>query len=420
MNRSGRVFDNCSCIEFFIFSLRIATFISTCEETAMKVLHVASFSGNIGDNANHMGFRPWAEEQLGPLHVDWTNLEIREFFWGSRSWDKAFTDFVNEHDLLVIGGGNYFELWVENSPTGTSIAIDAKTFSRIKVPVFFNALGVDPGQGASDWAVQRFRGFLDTLLADDQYLVSVRNDGARRNLRDHIGTDYANAVHLLPDSGFFATFPPFRLSLTEPKKNRKRLFINVASDMPETRFRAFSPSNPIEDFAREVARSVTDISEALPESDFYFMPHIFRDLQTISLVVSHLPDQLRRTRVAQGPYGTGNEAAKISFGMYATGDLVLGMRFHANVCSLGMGKETIGLNSYPQIQALYHELDQPDRLVDVDHPGFNERLTDKACNILSRNSTFARSPLDAKEKVSSLRDSFASKFVHWLQTNGIT
>ena len=78
----------------------------------LKILHIASFSGNIGDNANHMGFRPWFEALAG-APVSWTRLEIREFYWRERQWDAALVDFINTHDLLVIGGGNYFELWVE-------------------------------------------------------------------------------------------------------------------------------------------------------------------------------------------------------------------------------------------------------------------------------------------------------------------
>ncbi len=133
----------------------------------LRLLHIASFSGNVGDNANHMGFRPWFE-----AHVDapaaWTNLEIREFYWRERQWDAGLVEFINSHDMLIIGGGNYFELWVEQSPTGTSIAMDLKLFDEIKVPVFFNALGVDPGQGVPDTSRERFTAFLDKLLGSDQ------------------------------------------------------------------------------------------------------------------------------------------------------------------------------------------------------------------------------------------------------------
>ena len=110
---------------------------------------------------------------------------------------------MNQFDALIIGGGNYFELWVESSPTGTSIAIPPDLFSKIKIPIFFNALGVDPGQGVPDSSRIKFMGFLDTLLGSEQYLVSVRNDGAKKNLSRHVGNRYSEAVLHTPDNGFF-------------------------------------------------------------------------------------------------------------------------------------------------------------------------------------------------------------------------
>ncbi len=50
---------------------------------------------------------------------------------------------------------------------------------------------------------------------------------------------------------------------------------------------------------------------------------------------------------------------------YQNYDLVLGMRFHANVCPLGMGVPTRGLLNYPQVGLLYEELGLEDRLLDV-------------------------------------------------------
>ena len=88
----------------------------------MKVLHLASFDGNIGDNANHSGFRPWLE-RIAARPLEWHDLEIRSFYWKERRFDQDFAAYANEFDLIVIGGGNYFELWVEGSATGTSIGI---------------------------------------------------------------------------------------------------------------------------------------------------------------------------------------------------------------------------------------------------------------------------------------------------------
>ena len=106
----------------------------------MKVLHVASFRGNIGDNANHAGFRPWFESMLGQA-PEWIEFEICDVYRKTRAFDADFAKQANTCDLVVIGGGNYFELWVENSPTGTSISVPDDVMDAIKPPIFINALG---------------------------------------------------------------------------------------------------------------------------------------------------------------------------------------------------------------------------------------------------------------------------------------
>ena len=184
-----------------------------------------------------MGFRPWFADQVG-RNVEWTNCEIREFYWKERAFDADFVVLANSFDALVIGGGNYFELWVENSPTGTSIAITPEDFDKIDVPILFNALGVDSGQGVPDASRNYFTLFLSKLLASDQYLVSVRNDGAVDTLREEISPDHANAVHQIPDGGFFMRLPQNSKSpLLVP--DTSYIGINVANDMAEVRFAGF-------------------------------------------------------------------------------------------------------------------------------------------------------------------------------------
>jgi hypothetical protein len=380
----------------------------------LKILHIASFSGNIGDNANHIGFRPWLE-RVAERPVEWTNLEIREFYWRERQWDGDFVDMANSYDALIIGGGNYFELWVETSPTGTSIAITPELFARIRVPIFFNALGVDPGQGVPENSRTRFTTFLDTLLGSNRYLVSVRNDGAMLNLRKHIGVSYADAVNSSPDHGFFSGFEPLRNNrLVPPDPYRRRIAINVASDMAEVRFSGFADQGGQSAFVRELAHAVSAIASECPETDFLLMPHIFRDLEIQSELISHLPDRLRRTRLIVGPYGTGNGAARDVFGLYALADVTLGMRFHANVCPLGMQRQTLGLVCYPQISALYQELDQIDRVIDVSAPGFTKTMKTKVGDALYAPAEFTKSPKDAIERVSSQRRAFEPAVSRWL------
>lgn len=377
----------------------------------LRILHVASFSGNIGDNANHLGFRPWLEHLAGRAVV-WTDLEMREFYWRERQWDDSFVALANAHDALVIGGGNYFELWVESSPTGTSVAIAPETFARLAVPVFFNALGVDPGQGVPEVSRARFTAFLDTLLATPRHLVSVRNDGASDALRTHIGAAYGDAVTVIPDGGFFV--PPGLIAAAPGP--RPRIAINVAGDMAELRFAGFD--DPIEGFARECASALSDIATRLPQHDIVLVPHIFRDLDVIARIIAHLGDRLRRTRLLVAAYGSGDAVALDTLGLYRSCDLVLAMRFHANVCPIGMGVPTLALNCYRQIEMLYDELGQRDRLIDVSAPGFAAPLAEAAARAIHDPGSFSGGPSEACAQVGALRARAEPQVRRWL--DGVT
>jgi polysaccharide pyruvyl transferase WcaK-like protein len=381
--------------------------------TPLRILHIASFSGNVGDNANHIGFRSWLQE-LTDRTIVWTEIEIRQFFWRERAWDADLVDHMNSFDAVVIGGGNYFELWVENSPTGTSIAIEPALWARIRVPVFFNALGVDPGQGVPEHCRQRFTAFLDTLLGDDSMLVSVRNDGARKNMADHIGQTQADAVLHAPDNGFFANFTSaHEIALFSDPQVKRYVTFNLASDMAEIRFAGFKTG--IDGFVDEVARAIIDLSERDQTIGILFAPHIFRDLDIANRVINRLPDRLRRTRIAQAPYGSGDAAARAIFSMYAASDVCVGTRFHANVVPIGNLRQTLGLACYPQILALYEEVGQPDRCVDVSVPGFADVLAERVSDALFNPETaFSGTPQQAFETAKSLRNSIAPSVATWL------
>lgn len=379
----------------------------------LNILHIASFSGNIGDNANHIGFKHWLKS-LTNRTINWTEFEIRQFYWKEILWDNTLVDLINSYDALVIGGGNYFELWVDDSPTGTSIAIDPELWAKIRVPVYFNALGVDPGQGVPDVCRKRFHDFLDTLLSDEKVLVSVRNDGAKKNLAEHISVAQSAAVLHAPDNGFFAEFSPAtEIPLFSDDRIERYVTINLASDMADVRFGLFADG--AEGFANEIASALGELSQLDHSVGFLFAPHIFRDLDIINGVINKLPDRLRRTRVAQTPYGTGDHAARTVFSYYAASDVCVGTRFHANVVPLGCLRQTLGLVCYPQISALYEECGQKDRCIDVSSPGFSAVFAERVLDALDNpNEKFLGTPQQAFAKAKSLRDAITPKVKDWL------
>jgi polysaccharide pyruvyl transferase WcaK-like protein len=381
----------------------------------MNVLHLASFNGNIGDNANHSGFRPWFESILG-VNVIWTDLEIREFYWKEKEFDDSFVRFVSDFDLLVIGGGNYFELWVEHSSTGTSIDIAPEFFEKIKVPIFFNALGCDEGQGVTTKSVANFTQFLELLVSKPQYLVTVRNDGAMKTLRKHVPRILADKVFVIPDGGFFVEY--MKTNAIYLTHSNKRIGINLASDMADIRFKNFGENNGYEGFCNEFASMLENLAKEDPEIHYFFFSHIFRDLTIVSDIISRLSDRLRRTRVSSAPYLSGADGARYIFGLYQQCHLFLGMRFHSNVCSIAMGIPTIGLCNYPQINSLYEEVNYPNGSISVREPGFSNSLM-KTISVALTGNGFSNDGALVIRHVKQVRKSFEKTLIAWSKLNGL-
>ena len=334
----------------------------------IRVLNLASFSGNIGDLANHAGARRMFAERLGFV-FDITDLEIREFYWKLRNFDDAFVDYANSFDLLIVGGGNYFELWVDHSATGTSIDISPEHLAKLKVPTLFFALGVDTGQGYSDQSAQRFNSFMATVLERRDLFACVRNDGSSRALREVLNAQISAHFVTMPDGGFFADPAGCR----QVDGHSGRIGINIAGDMLERRFDRGLGADA---FLRELANSCCALLDADPGLHIDFMPHIWRDSVLIAEFLPMIPDLYLRRRIAVGRLEPSEKGLSDFLKSYRGFDLVLGMRFHANVCPIGMGVPARGLLNYPQVEHLYTELDMADRLIDVRDPNFGDSLVD--------------------------------------------
>lgn len=344
----------------------------------VKVLQLASFNGNIGDNANHMGTRFVFARYL-PYQFEYTPLEIREFFWEQRQWDEDLIRYINEFDLLMIGGGNYFELWVSRSRTGCSIDLPPALLQRITCPILFYGLGVDAGQGVPDQCREHFSDFFSAILDNDRCLVAVRNDGALETLRQYFPEMPLGAVVKVPDGGFYyAQAAGLTKVQSRPNVGQRTVVLNLAGDMLETRFPPSSSDNSngidYDTFNLHMANLLTSQLRRHAEHTLVLVPHIWRDLEAIFRLLELIPDDLRRSRIRVAPYITGYAACNELFRYYFVADVCLSTRFHANVCPIAMGTPTIALANYSQIHYLYRELSLTDQLVTVNEKKFCEHL----------------------------------------------
>ena len=331
----------------------------------LKTLHLASFNGNIGDLANHKGAKRIFSKYLD-FRFEYTNLEIRDFYWKKKQFNKDFIDYANQFDLLIIGGGNYFELWVENSSTGTSIDIELNLLRQLKIPTIFYSLGVDIGQGCSKNSARRFNDFLKTIIEQKNLFFCVRNDGSKKALKRLCESDIFSKIPIMPDGGFFAS-----------EKNNNNLNvsnsigINIAGDMLNQRF---NKEVNKEYFINGFKEIIEELCAYQPQLKIYFIAHIWKDLILINDLFKSLKDEYLRKQVFLEKLEPNINGLNDFLDSYTKYDLVLGMRFHANVCPIGLGTPTIGLVNYPQVKLLYEELNLEHRFVDVREKGFKEKI----------------------------------------------
>ena len=314
-----------------------------------KVLHFASFIGNIGDNANHNGLYKTLFSKLEGIDFNITKEEIREYFWNHKNFDDKLINLFNQFDLVIIGGGNFFELWVENSRTGTSIDIPIEFLKKINPPILFFSLGFDIHQGYSSENKLKFSNFLDFLISKEKYLVSFRNDGALDNLNLLYGSMYNSSIKIIPDSGIV-------LNLDDLNQNpnswirENTLGINLAGDMINLRY------NDNYDKALRVYSEFLKWIIEKYDYNIIFFPHIYSDYKISFDVLNLLPDSFKRKKIQIAPLASGNDGMKEIFSLYNQCKIIVANRFHSNLCSIALGKPTIGIINYPQIENFYKEI----------------------------------------------------------------
>ncbi len=97
-----------------------------------------------------------------------------------------------------------------------------------------------------------------------------------------------------------------------------------------------------------------------------FVPHIYDDLVFFSKLMHKVDDFLVRQRVTCAPYQNGSKTdGMYNFDVYKHCDMVIAMRYHANVVPIALGVPTIMLSAMDKCQELYRVLGLLDRCLDI-------------------------------------------------------
>jgi polysaccharide pyruvyl transferase WcaK-like protein len=339
----------------------------------MKILHVASFLGNIGDNASHMGFKRIVDSFFSKYEIH--RMEIRKFYKNYNLKDKCefneeFIDFANTFDLLVIGGGGFLDYWVKDSVTGTTIDIFPGLLKKLTTPMLIASIGCNPHREVPEGNIAKFRVFLDELCARPNIKIALRNDGSVNSFKNEIGEHYLEYMEEILDNGYF--YEPVEFTIFND--NRRYAAVNITNDQLTMKSN-FRGNIDTTSYYEELSKSLTYLITQ-ENLDVVLVPHIYSDLKAISDLLVNMDDFLIRQHVTIAPCIQYDEGANLLFSIYKKSNLVLGMRYHANVCNMAMVKPIVGLAALDRVQYAYDSLGLKDRYVTV-AGSFSDELVNK-------------------------------------------
>lgn len=375
----------------------------------MRIYHLASFSGNIGDAANHYSFYEQFKNKIY-RNPQITQEEIRDYYKnaGLKRFDESFVDEVNQHDLFVFGGGNFFEICWDYSENGTTFNISNELLKKIKVPILINGIGIDDNKGAKKENIEKFRKFLDTLFTYNNVFFTVRNDGSYEIFNKYY-PEYVDRIMEIPDFGFFVSeIPTIKRELPS---QRKAIGFNIALDMPNIRF----AKTDYKTFIRTTASQIDQILEHT-EYHVYLFAHIQSDYQAILDVLEYVKNKQARTRISITALMIGRELE--NFVHYKDCDMVFAMRFHANICAISLGIPTFGIVAYPKHKILYDKIGLPHRRCSLDQDDFVMRFNQEVQQIIKLDSDYLSRLREEYElvikKLSAEKDRMLDSLHQWL------
>ena len=384
----------------------------------LNILQIASYNGNIGDMANHNGFRSSMENHM-PYDCVFSNLEMRNFYksWGIQKFDDDFVKIVNEYDLLVIGGGGFFDIKWDYSSTGTTVDLSEEILEKINTPILFNCLGVSLPSEINEVATKKFGSFLRYANDSEKCFVTVRNDGSIEKIQELYGDNVSGRIRKVPDGGFFCKGNDIYHS--EIVEDCINVAISIGGDMPHVRFMGDDKKISEEDFVDKFSDYCVELLLYRDNIRLIFVPHIFDDYDLMSKIFKKIPDRLLRTRVTCTSCLNGlNTNGMTSFDIYQKCDLVVGMRYHANVVPIGMFVPTLAIFTYDKHLKLYADIGIPHRCIEANLTGFEKELLKKTIDILENPENAVSENIKIMKKLKAENNLYMDSLLSWYSSLG--
>ena len=371
----------------------------------MKIIHIASFAGNLGDIINHLSF-------YSSMCIDAKNvkkIEIRKFYRNQgknrRLFDKEFADEINQYDLLVLGGGGFFDVYFNESETGTTFDMSEQFINSIAIPVVVNAMGFHVDRSKKK-AIGKFNQFIDLISSKDNWFVSIRNDGSSKRMSEIYGTNILAKLHIVPDNGFLFKAKEYS------NIGKKIIGMSITNEMIDS---GFTKGTSINKFNEEIAKIIIQ----LLNKDYIccFFIHTPQDIETLDKIMKICGRELFRNKIIIAPYIPFLSRFTTEFTKYySCCDLVVGMRFHANVLAMALHIPVIGLAMHEQISGLYEEIALKGHYINVGDKEWATKLMIKIFSLIKENTIYLEEQNLVENRIATQHNKYVQEIKDFLET----
>ncbi len=342
----------------------------------MKIMHIASFQGNCGDILSHSGFYNLLKKILPNENIDVTQIEMRDFYRNSqlRKFDSTFLNEVNTYDLLVIGGGGFFDVQFDTQ-SGATMDMGFDFINGVKIPVWINSIGYHE-LTENEELYNKFYNWISYIKTEPNWFISLRNDGSEQRFNKRFNVnDYFLTV---PDNAFW-----YERKSPEKKENdkNKRIGLILTNDLFSSGYNHID-----KDEVNMIFRQI--INELLNKNyDITFFLHTPQDFFLLPDLCKEISNENLRKHVVVSPYISSikNSISRIE-PYYNECDLIVSMRFHGCVLGLLNSIPVLALAGHTQIEDFMTVNGLGENCVIVNDELSNEKLLKKVQLMLAHSN----------------------------------
>lgn len=374
-----------------------------------KILHLASFAGNIGDIANHAAMHDIFQKKAQGNSISFSELEMRDFYRNSQKkrFDEKFLKEINEYDVFYTGGGNFFDVRWNESASGTTLDMSKSFIRGIGIPVVVNAMGFMNYYPEEKYKVasEKFYDFL-TEIVSRNWKISVRNDGSKKRIIGAYGNQFEKYIQTVPDAAFLFNKNISKLQKTEITWT---VGINLINELFDLRF---TDGYDIKSFNEDSISFVEDLIQA--GFKIIFFPHTPQDLKIMGFFSENLDEKYFRYSIQIAPYSTNSLQGALDIDKYySMCDIVVGMRFHTCVLSLKNNIPTIALAVNERMVDFFEELDLSENCISLKQGAFS-KIREQLDSLIKNSSIEKQKLISINNRIGFAYEEYVQSCLHYL------